>query len=177
MANAVYYIPKSETLRRLVEDAKTAWHHTGKVDADRIHRAVELVEAGAVTVGADEVVTVLSNGTHYRMAQHTCKDTENGAIDGRCKHRWAKTLYRALQAQPAAEPRSIEFVASVGDVCGIATVWEDGRVKFAPYASPDEPWSLSHREIVYSLVLGLEKTEADARRTVSKAKIAVMCGK
>lgn len=95
-----FYAPVNPMLAKIVEDAKTAY--PGKADGDRIHRAAKLIETGAVQLGADNVITVTSNGTAYRMTKHACKDIGHGAVDGRCKHRFAKSIYKALLKKKAA---------------------------------------------------------------------------
>lgn len=84
--------------------AKAAWA-TYPTDKDSIHRACLIVLEGNVTPHEDGTVDVLSsNGTTvWHVNGHcTCPNAMFRAINGRCKHRWAKTLFhRILAAQDA----------------------------------------------------------------------------
>jgi hypothetical protein len=147
------FTPTTPELLALVERAIAAYPG----ETARILRGAEIVERDGVKVRADGVYEV---GIFHKYPQVDgrcpCPDSALGhAPDHRCKHAYAKCLYRKLHAAPAPV-RSKTFVASLDDTCGLVTVFEDGRASFTPHDATLAPWALSPYEIVYTLVLGNE---------------------
>jgi hypothetical protein len=66
----------------------------------RIERGADFVRQGAVDLHANGTATVYSGEQRYEVNGHCeCGDAQYRAPEGRCKHRWAKALYRRMLAE------------------------------------------------------------------------------
>ena len=69
-------------------------------EASRIVAACRILLAGMVTLHADGTATVRSEKTEGKTytvnGRCACEDAQYRAVDGRCKHRFARTLYRRV---------------------------------------------------------------------------------
>ena len=71
-------------------------------DSARLHKAALIVLDGGVNIDHDGIAWVTSTGgtRSYRVNGHCpCPDAQYNAPDGRCKHRWSKTLYNRVMAK------------------------------------------------------------------------------
>lgn len=106
----------------------------------RIERGLAIALADGVTLLADGTALVQSQSvedTQYRVNGHcTCRDAAK-APEGRCKHRWGKSLYRwaikhAEQAQPEQPKYHSTYYPPSGEwIQGVAQ-WTDRGWHFVP---------------------------------------------
>ena len=125
-----------------------------EVPTARLHKALELVLAHAVTLHADGSASVLSGKQTYTLAPHCpCPDAKNRAE--LCKHALAVELHRRALAlldgtahAPAAAPASVPAAPSVAPAPAVPTsaAW---HVQEAP-TSACFKWRVGQAELTYT---------------------------
>lgn len=122
-------------------------------ECPRITRAVALVETGAVTLCPDGTASVHSQkGQAVYQVNGSCQCFDQHAPDGRCKHRWAKTMYKHLLRLQLLARYALYLDAATGEqVPGIAwPAFDMGAIWYAPDDDvyPTRCWMVTAAQLV-----------------------------
>lgn len=165
--------------------AKATTRYAG--ESARISRALILALNGAVTLHTDGTATVQSGSdaeVQYavRCGACECVDAQTypagvgGSVDGRCKHRWAKSLVRwalkavAEEAAPAPRFYSTYYTPGGAMVPGIAEWTERGWLH-----TPDDGESPNYVAL-QALALGGRVDLCEKQRALDGNLIDRICG-
>jgi len=154
---------------------RAAIRYPSTADRGRIQKALRIIVDGNVQLHADGTATIQSQsepGTTYHVnGACQCRDFSGKADNGRCKHRYARSILRAAQHSLDRAYFATHLLPD-GDVQGFAFPIDDGQEwVFLPEDSQDIQF-LSMDELVF----GGHYATWQAQRQADGSLVAKACG-